>query len=116
MRKESTGYYSYIVFVSHSLSEFYFHLPFHSLGRTEGGPLEFERAAFQQFYEDGLLLVAAAGNHGTSQDSWPASYESVISVAGTHAYDCLSNVIRIQHCFRFSLHSIILQPLILTKT
>jgi subtilisin family serine protease len=42
-----------------------------------------ERAAFQQFYDDGVLLVAAAGNHGSSQDSWPASYESVISVAGT---------------------------------
>jgi hypothetical protein len=58
-------------------------VPFHSLGHTEGGPLEMERAAFQQFYDDGVLLVAAAGNHGSSQDSWPASYESVISVAGT---------------------------------
>jgi hypothetical protein len=54
----------------------------HSFGQVEGGPLEWEREAFQQFYEDGLLIIASAGNHGDSRYAWPASYDSVISVAG----------------------------------
>ena len=48
------------------------------------GPTEFERRAFEQFYNEGTLLVAAAGNDGTTDDSWPASYDSVMSVAAVN--------------------------------
>jgi serine protease len=41
----------------------------------------FEEAAFSDAYAAGLLSVAAAGNAGNSQLSYPASYDSVISVA-----------------------------------
>jgi serine protease len=40
-----------------------------------------EEDAFQQLYDQGVLSVAAAGNAGNSQMSYPASYDSVISVA-----------------------------------
>jgi len=45
------------------------------------GPLEFERQAFDKFYSEGTLLIAAAGNEGTDSYNWPASYASVMSVA-----------------------------------
>lgn len=49
-----------------------------------------ERNSLQSFYDNGILLVAAAGNDGDSSLSYPASYDSVISVAavdenGQHA-------------------------------
>jgi serine protease len=40
-----------------------------------------ERNAMQGFVDDGMMLVAAAGNDGTSGKSYPASYAAVISVA-----------------------------------
>ncbi|MDO6567938.1 S8 family serine peptidase [Alteromonas sp. 1_MG-2023] len=40
-----------------------------------------EQNAMQSFNDDGLLLVAAAGNAGTSAKSYPASYDAVMSVA-----------------------------------
>mgnify|MGYP003631350329 FL=1 len=40
-----------------------------------------EQNAMQSFTDDGLLLVAAAGNAGTSAKSYPASYDAVMSVA-----------------------------------
>ncbi|MCH8531371.1 MAG: S8 family serine peptidase [Saccharospirillum sp.] len=46
-----------------------------------GGSSQSERQAMQNFYENGVLLVAAAGNSGTSAYSYPASYDSVMSVA-----------------------------------
>jgi serine protease len=43
-----------------------------------------ERKAFDAlYYEDGILSVAAASNDGTRQRVFPASYDSVISVAAT---------------------------------
>jgi subtilisin family serine protease len=43
-----------------------------------------ERKAFDALYhEDGILSVAAASNDGTRQRVFPASYDSVISVAAT---------------------------------
>ena len=45
------------------------------------GPLEFEKEAFDRYYNQGVLFVAAAGNDGTSHYNWPASYDSVMSVA-----------------------------------
>ncbi len=47
------------------------------------GP-EAEQKAFDAlYYEDGILSVAAASNDGTRQRVFPASYDSVISVAAT---------------------------------
>jgi len=40
-----------------------------------------EDNAFKQFYASGVLSIAAAGNNGTTQNSYPASYASVVSVA-----------------------------------
>jgi len=40
-----------------------------------------ENAAFTQLYNQGVLSVAAAGNSGNSTKSYPASYDSVLSVA-----------------------------------
>ena len=52
-----------------------------SLG--DGGPSSTERDAFQTFFEEGILSVAAAGNGGDSSYLYPASYSSVMSVAAT---------------------------------
>jgi serine protease len=41
----------------------------------------FEDRAFRDAYKAGVLSVAAAGNAGNNQKSYPASYNSVISVA-----------------------------------
>ncbi len=40
-----------------------------------------ENNAFQSLYDQGVLHVAAAGNAGNTSHSYPASYNSVISVA-----------------------------------
>ena len=40
-----------------------------------------ERNAMQGFANNGILLVAAAGNSGNSSLSYPASYDAVVSVA-----------------------------------
>lgn len=49
-----------------------------------------ERNAFQRLNDDGVLSIAAAGNSGNTQLSYPASYPAVVSVAavdrdGNHA-------------------------------
>lgn len=46
-----------------------------------GGASSAEQSAMQGFVDDGMLLVAAAGNDGNSTKSYPASYPSVVSVA-----------------------------------
>jgi Subtilisin-like serine proteases len=47
-----------------------------------GGFAQFERDAYNRIYEeDGVLLVAAAGNGGNTAFSYPASYPAVMSVA-----------------------------------
>lgn len=50
-----------------------------SLGGTVKS--RFEDIAFRQAYSNGVLSVAAAGNGGNTQKSYPASYDSVVSVA-----------------------------------
>jgi serine protease len=58
-----------------------------SLGCTSsgGGPFgcssSTESNGFKALYDKGILLVAAAGNDGSTRKSYPASYDSVISVA-----------------------------------
>lgn len=43
-------------------------------------PLVSEANIFQQFANDGIFSVAAAGNDGTKDYSYPASYDGVVSV------------------------------------
>lgn len=50
-----------------------------SLGGTRAS--RFERVAFQNAYDNGVLSIAAAGNDGNTRHSYPASYDSVVSVA-----------------------------------
>jgi len=56
-----------------------------------GGPLKSrtEQRAFGNAYNAGVLSIAAAGNDGNTRNSYPASYDSVISVA---AVDSALNV------------------------
>ena len=48
-----------------------------------GGPTKnrTEQRAFNSAYDAGVLSIAAAGNDGNTRHSYPASYDSVISVA-----------------------------------
>jgi serine protease len=46
-----------------------------------GAPSAAEQAAFDSAYANGTLFIAAAGNSGDSTMSYPASYDSVMSVA-----------------------------------
>ena len=45
-----------------------------------GAPSSAEQNAMNGFVNDGMMLVAAAGNDGNSSFSYPASYDAVISV------------------------------------
>jgi subtilisin family serine protease len=50
-----------------------------------------ERNTFQAHYDNGILNVAAAGNDGNTQRSWPASYPSVISVAAVDSNEVVAS-------------------------
>ena len=53
-----------------------------SLGCSEVGCNSFfEKQAFDSAFEEGVLIVAAAGNDGNGAVSYPAGYDSVIAVA-----------------------------------
>jgi len=52
-----------------------------SMSLGGGVKSRFEESAFNDAYTAGLLSVAAAGNGGNTQKSYPASYNSVVSVA-----------------------------------
>jgi serine protease len=52
-----------------------------SMSLGGGGASNYERNAMNDFYANGMLLIAAAGNDGNSSLSYPASYDSVMSVA-----------------------------------
>ena len=57
-----------------------------SLGGLDYSNFEFE--AYKRIYEeDGVLLVAAAGNKGDNSYSYPASYDPVISVAAIDSHN-----------------------------
>ncbi len=49
-----------------------------------GGPAKIaaEKKAFKSLYRRGILSIAAAGNEGSEEHIYPASYDSVVSVAG----------------------------------
>lgn len=51
-----------------------------SLGDDKGYDQVEARAFNDAFARDGVLMVAVAGNDGTNDYAWPASYPSVISV------------------------------------
>lgn len=57
----------------------------HVVNMSLGGPSASasDRTAMDNALSNGVLLVAAAGNDGDSTHSYPASYDSVISVAAT---------------------------------
>jgi serine protease len=52
-----------------------------SMSLGGGGSSTTERNAMDAAYQSGVLVVAAAGNSGNSSLSYPASYDSVVSVA-----------------------------------
>lgn len=58
-----------------------------------GGPLKSraEDKAFGNFYNAGKLSVAAAGNDGNTRKSYPASYDSVISVAAVDSNNVVAD-------------------------
>jgi len=60
-----------------------------SMSLGGGGSSTAEKAAFDNAYASGILSIAAAGNDGNSTMSYPASYNSVMSVA---AVDSSGNV------------------------
>lgn len=51
----------------------------------------FEDNAFRSLYQSGILLVAAAGNSGGTEYLYPASYDSVISVAAVDQNNVVAN-------------------------
>lgn len=58
-----------------------------------GGPVStrFERDAYERIYEnDNVLMVAAAGNAANTKYSYPASYDSIISVAAVDSKERLA--------------------------
>lgn len=50
-------------------------------------PCILEKEAVAYAWNAGSLVVAAAGNYGSTEPFYPAAYEHVISVASTDAYD-----------------------------
>jgi serine protease len=50
-----------------------------------------ENSAFQNLYSQGVLSIAAAGNGGNTQHSYPASYSSVVSVAAVDSTKTLAS-------------------------
>lgn len=66
-----------------------------SMSLGGGSPSSAESNAFQLAYDNGILLIAAAGNSGTSSGndaySYPASYTSVMSVAAIDATKVVSS-------------------------
>ena len=64
----------------------------HIVNMSFGGPqsVTAEATAFADAYAAGVLLVAAAGNGGSGDYSYPASYPSVISVAAMDANEGLA--------------------------
>jgi serine protease len=58
-----------------------------SIGGPGGsnGQIDFNQDIFNRVRDAGVIIVAAAGNQNSSQPSYPAAYQGVISVAATDA-------------------------------
>jgi len=54
-------------------------------------PSQAEERAFQRLYDAGLLSIAAAGNGGDTSTSYPAGYQSVVSVAALDSSDAVAS-------------------------
>ncbi len=50
-----------------------------------------EDQAFAQLYDNGILSIAAAGNDGNTRKSYPASYDSVMSVAAVDSNNLVAD-------------------------
>lgn len=50
-----------------------------------------EQAAVTEIYNNGVMIVAAAGNDATSRKTYPAAYEHVIAVSATTYADALAS-------------------------
>jgi len=49
-----------------------------------GSPSVTSQMFFQTLYKQGIIVVGAAGNDGSPTEMYPASYDSVLSVAGKY--------------------------------
>ena len=56
-----------------------------------GSSNQTENTAMTNFYNGGMLLVAAAGNSGNTSFSYPASYNAVVSVAAVNSSATLAS-------------------------
>lgn len=56
-----------------------------------GSSNQTENTAMNNFYNGGMLLVAAAGNDGNTSFSYPASYNAVVSVAAVNSSGALAS-------------------------
>jgi serine protease len=62
-----------------------------SMSLGGGGASNYERNSMDSFYDNGMLLIAAAGNDGNNAFSYPASYDSVMSVAAVNSSSSRAN-------------------------
>ena len=62
-----------------------------SMSLGGGGSSTSESNAMQGFVNRGMMLIAAAGNAGNSSFSYPASYDSVMSVAAVDSSERVAN-------------------------
>lgn len=62
-----------------------------SMSLGGGQPTPPERKMFDSLYAEGILSVAAAGNTGLEEEHYPASYESVVSVAATDSANAVAD-------------------------
>lgn len=49
-----------------------------------------EADAYQELYDEGILIIAAAGNDGNSAKSYPASYPTVMSVGAVNSNEVIA--------------------------
>ena len=62
-----------------------------SMSLGGGAPSSLEEAAFTQLYAQGILSIAASGNSGGTDFSYPASYPAVVSVAAISSDKNIAN-------------------------
>ncbi len=62
-----------------------------SMSLGGGASMASENNAFESAYNGGMLFIAAAGNDGNTSKSYPASYDSVVSVAAVDSSQNLAS-------------------------
>jgi subtilisin family serine protease len=58
-----------------------------NLSMVASGGSQSLKDAVNYAWDSGALVVAAAGNHGTESQMWPAAYDNVMSIASTNDQD-----------------------------